>query len=131
MRKLTKREAIDLHKEMWNFIVKNSEEKDSDSLEFSDERADLKTKFIQIALSGEKVLNDCFACEYANQQLQKYYKKNPSEFDVDGNYCKYCPIDWCRFCTKKNRDQLLPNPKAGAKKMIKNGNAQPITIQIK
>ncbi|MFR2774759.1 MAG: hypothetical protein ACLTBR_02895 [Anaerostipes sp.] len=73
MEKLTREEAIELHRKMWNWIADETE----------------KTgRFIQkddYFLATHNIpAHFCYCCEYAIQQ-------NNGEFI---GRCKYCPLDW-------------------------------------
>ena len=78
--KLTKKEAVELHRELWHRIAEREKEDTVYALkeEIIDEM--LKEK----GLEDEYVINDCFCCEYAHQQ----------NGDKEGCVCIYCPIDW-------------------------------------
>lgn len=81
MRELSKKEAILLHREMWNSIALKEQ-----APILKSQRKMLEEIFITNK-GYTDVLDSCFLCEYARQQLnEKYVSKS--------NYCKYCPVDW-------------------------------------
>lgn len=90
---LTKKQAIEEHRKMWNWIadaIKNKEDwsvvescYDWDSLIM-----DLKRHYL-LNYEGQKykdIRAACFCCEYAdNVRNNTYY---------DNNFCRYCPVIW-------------------------------------
>ena len=100
IKNLTKEQAIEWHKKMWNFILEN-ENKKSEELRLNIKyRRELKEKFLkENGFCIDDVKNECFLCQYAYQQL-----KNKRNFDnsKEINYCKYCPVNWCHECKNKN-----------------------------
>lgn len=72
--KLTREEALKLHRQMWTDM----------QMELGDrpgliERAEYKAKWCKEHFPTDKIVCDCFLCEYAKQ------------FEDD---CDYCPIKW-------------------------------------
>lgn len=77
-RKLTREEAIDLHKEMWTDM--QAELGDEPSYL---ERVTFKKKWVEDHFPNEHVNSNCFLCEYAQS--------------IDGDpytRCRACPIAW-------------------------------------
>lgn len=100
IKNLTKEQAIEWHKKMWNFILENENKKSEDLRLNIKYRRELKEKFLkENGFCIDDVKNECFLCQYAYQQL-----KNKRNFDnsKEINYCKYCPINWCHECKKKD-----------------------------
>ena len=82
MKDLTKERALELHRQMWT----DMQEKLGDNPN-RDARWVYKENWINEHFPDERVLNDCFLCEYcANHQFS-----NRDDFDYD--FCK-CPIRW-------------------------------------
>lgn len=78
MKKLTREEAIELHKKMWNWIA--------DETERTGEFVGKSNYFEAMGIPYDDRPNyDCDCCEYAIQQ------NNGEEF---AEYCKYCPLNW-------------------------------------
>lgn len=78
-RELTREEAIELHRKMWQDM----------QAELGDEpnwceRLDFKRKWVEEHFPNEHVTSNCFLCEYAI---------NVSE-DRGDNRCDSCPIAW-------------------------------------
>ena len=78
--KLTKKEAVELHRELWRRIAQR--EKEDTDYAVKEEVFDEMMK--ERGLEDEDVINYCFCCEYAYQQ----------KGDEEGSTCVYCPIDW-------------------------------------
>ena len=91
IKNLTKEQAIEWHKKMWNFILE-IENKESEDLRLNIKyRRELKEKFLkENGFCIDDVKNECFLCQYSYQQL-----KNKRNFDnsKEINYCKYCPVN--------------------------------------
>jgi len=76
--KLTREEAIKLHKLMW--------------LDMQDKFGDNPSRWMREAFKedwckehiGSEIENNCFLCEYTSQKTGRH----------DGSNCEYCPIDW-------------------------------------
>ncbi len=90
---LTKEQAIQEHRKMWNWIAKNCNRKTSLSIR------QLKAMYIKKFNTGS-LTNNCFCCEYAGPQVT-----NSAE-----HMCDYCPILWgserkknisCFYCEYK------------------------------
>lgn len=80
--KLTREEALELHRQMWSDMQEALGDNPS-----RDARWVYKSDWIEKHFSNEDVLNDCFLCEYcANHQ---FYMRD----DFDYDFCK-CPIKW-------------------------------------
>ena len=74
---LTREQAINLHREMWNWIA-DEEEKCTITT-----RWELKVKFCEDHFPEEKILNWCFLCEYSS-----LFSHNV------GPDCIMCPAIW-------------------------------------
>lgn len=81
MKELTKPEAVKSHREMWHWIA--------------DETLKRKRKVYKIDYFremeipfGEIPINECYCCEYNNQQFEKF------GVDIDEAPCNFCPVDW-------------------------------------
>ena len=100
IKNLTKEQAIEWHKKMWNFILENENEK-SENLRLNIKyRRELKETFLkENGFCIDDIKNECFLCQYSYQQLI-------NERNIDNskeiNYCKYCSLDWCHKCKKKD-----------------------------
>lgn len=104
IKNLTKEQAIEWHKKMWNFILENENKKSEDLRLNIKYRRELKEKFLkENGFCINDVKNECFLCQYAYQQL-----KNKRNFDnsKEINYCKYCPVNWCYECKKKDCEYI-------------------------
>lgn len=90
---LTKKQAIEEHRKMWNWIadaIKNKEDclavvsrYNWDSL-----IAKLKYRYL-LNYKGQKykdIYTHCFCCEYADNV------RNNTYYDI--NFCRYCPVMW-------------------------------------
>lgn len=82
MRKLTREEAVSLHRQMWNEIANLLHEGKHYTVVMEYKRQALYRLGISDALH-EKPLNHCFCCEYSNQ--------NGKVGDVG---CPLCPLHW-------------------------------------
>lgn len=83
---LTKQQAIEEHRKMWNWIAEHGWEvyKNNPNIMYL---SDIKSCYISKIYGLENNIfptNDCFCCEYAIEQ---------SGGDLY-NKCKRCPIDW-------------------------------------
>lgn len=85
--KLTKEEALRLHRAMWLDMQKKFGENPSPI-----ERLDYKGEWCEEHFPNEYIFNDCFCCEY-NEQFD-----NPLFA-----YCSHCPIAWP---TKRDDNEL-------------------------
>ena len=100
IKNLTKEQAIEWHKKMWNFILENENKKSEDLRLNIKYRRELKEKFLkENGFCIDDVKNECFLCQYSYQQLKN---KRDYENSKEINYCKYCPINWCHECKKKD-----------------------------
>lgn len=70
--KLTKEQAVEEHRKMWNWIAEETEKR----------RAVItKEDYLREFYPDEEIKNVCFCCQYACQL-------------ADLVLCDYCPIDW-------------------------------------
>lgn len=74
--KLTREEALALHRQMWTDMQEALGDNPS-----KDARWEYKAEWIEEHFPNEEVLNDCFLCEYSRRD------------DFDYDYCN-CPIKW-------------------------------------
>lgn len=81
-RKLTREEAIRLHREMWT----NMQAELGDDPDVGD-RIYFKKKWVREHFPDEHIRSNCFLCEYANQLAG--IKGLETIF-----WCDYCPIKW-------------------------------------
>ena len=100
IKNLTKEQAIEWHKKMWNFILE-IENKEGENLRINIKtRRELKETFLkENGFYIDDVKNECFLCQYSYQQLINARNIDNSK---EINYCKYCPLDWCHECKKKD-----------------------------
>lgn len=83
MKKLSKEEAIRLHREMWEWIAEQEALNDI-CINYSN-RVDLKIEWLQDhGFVPDTIMNECFLCEYAYQQSNVDRRK----------LCRYCPLIW-------------------------------------
>lgn len=84
--KMTKQEAIELHRELWNRIARLEKPEHFKKFKIAEE------------ISKERNViypnNGCFCCEYAARQ---------GDFS---KVCRYCPIDWGSRVGCAGRDSL-------------------------
>lgn len=80
--KLTREEAIKLHKQMW----KDMQDKLGDDPRYST-RLEFKEKWVREHLPGEHIQSNCFLCEYA-KRLEE------SKRSIAICKCDFCPIAW-------------------------------------
>ena len=73
--KLTREEALKLHRQMWTDMQKELGDKPS-----HEDRSVFKVKWCDMHFPNEKIDCHCFLCEY----VHKYYCDD----------CDYCPIKW-------------------------------------
>lgn len=76
---LSKQEAIEFHRELWNRIAKLEKPEHYKKFEIAKEIAEER--------GMKRPLNGCFCCEYANQQ-------DPTGLIGFLGICNHCPIDW-------------------------------------
>ena len=70
---LTREQAIEEHRKMWNWIA--------DQHENGELSADLKAKYIEVFFPGESILHHCFCCEYSRLSDNLFS-------------CDSCPFNW-------------------------------------
>ena len=90
MEKLSREEAIRLHREMWNWIADENEKgNDVDKWLFLIKEGFIESKDLEVILESDEYKIDCycFCCEYAKQKADE----NGEEYDYR---CKYCPLEW-------------------------------------
>lgn len=84
MNNLTKEQAIELHRKMWNDMneagVRNS---------FL-AKSDFKYHWIKEHFD-EEIFHDCFLCQYAKQEYIRELQNNPN---MTKRICDFCPLDW-------------------------------------
>lgn len=92
---LTKEQAVQEHRKMWNWIADQYENK-TELLNKTKCVDDLKRCYIDAAFPDETIEYNCFCCEY--------------DYQCDGiGVCKYCPLQWdsvynvC-MCVDKDRE---------------------------
>lgn len=88
---LTKEQAIKKHRNMWNWIADQYENR-TGLLNKTECVDDLKHCYINMVLPEETIDCDCFCCEYDRQF---------------GGVCERCQIEWdsifsCLMCADKN-----------------------------
>lgn len=100
MERLTKERAIELHRDMWNWIASELN-KNPDA-----EVHNLKNKYIKTNPDIHKyqeyndnedlVHNNCFCCEYAVQQANPRIFANDFDFwkEFNTDFCEHCPLIW-------------------------------------
>lgn len=76
---LTKQQAIELHRKLWNYIA--------DETERTKRCISKLTAMQQLGVNPDSVANCCFCCEYASQ------------FDWPLTICAGCPIEWPKLYT--------------------------------
>lgn len=80
IKNMTREQAISLHRQMWEWIAKEIEEKK--------EVQDIHYLKQQYQYDrGEHAFNDCYCCEYAEQ-------RNKAKAAPGNNECLYCPLEW-------------------------------------
>lgn len=90
---LTKKQAIEEHRKMWNWIadaIKNQEACSAvvSHYDWNSLIVYLKRNYLLI-YKGQKykdIRSHCFCCEYANNVRNNTY--------YDNNFCSYCPVIW-------------------------------------
>ena len=75
-KKLTLKEAVDLHYELWTWLAANPEKGKGDW-----------PRWEEIESEYGKILNQCFVCEFVEQEI------GDINFIIPFS-CKYCPLDW-------------------------------------
>lgn len=89
-KKLTRDEAIELHRKMWQDM--RAELGDNPSYH---ERVSFKEKWVKDHFPNERVNSNCFLCEYAESVVEDSFTR-----------CRSCPIAW-------NSSYLIPNCRPG------------------
>ena len=79
--KLTREQAIENHRKMWEWI----REKVGDEPGYK-ERITLKRDYVNGYFQGEYIFSHCFLCEYAKQERDRQTENKCS--------CEFCAIDW-------------------------------------
>ena len=74
--KLTKEEALRLHRQMWGDM-----QKEFGDTPIYDDREEFKEKWCKEHFPNVAISNDCFLCQYDDQFTFSHY-------------CDHCPIDW-------------------------------------
>ena len=94
MGKLSREDAICLHRKMWNWIADENEKgNDVEKTDFIFLEAD---EFVDDYWGNIEIDCYCFCCEYAKQKADE----NGEEYDYR---CKYCPLEW----ENANKDLLF------------------------
>ena len=75
-KKLTLKEAVDLHHELWMWLHGNPEKGKSDW-----------PRWEEIIEGYGKIWNQCFVCEFVAQEIGDININIPFS-------CRYCPLDW-------------------------------------
>lgn len=103
MLKLSLKRAMELHKEMWEYIKSKGEEvvdlsnnfeleTDDPDIDYNIDEIDaLKDEFIFNKGIHETIKNRCFLCEYA-ANVRNYYFENTGNLSV--GLCTFCPVTW-------------------------------------
>lgn len=75
---LTKEEAVQEHRRMWNWIAEQYEHGNMEAVSY------LKARYLEQYEHGKwsHIDHDCFCCEYDSKNR------------VNENNCSYCPIQW-------------------------------------
>lgn len=88
---LSKEEAINEHRKMWNWIAdKAKEKKDITKLDYIKDELGIGINYLCDKDEEIKLKGNCFLCEYAYERSREEIKKGKEEEP----YCKYCPLDW-------------------------------------
>ncbi|MFR2774827.1 MAG: hypothetical protein ACLTBR_03240 [Anaerostipes sp.] len=82
MEKLTREQAVSLHRKMWNWIADETERTRTIINKYE------YFKAMGITYSYDIPDYACYCCEYAIQQNNEEYE----------NRCKCCPLDWGSDC---------------------------------
>lgn len=103
-KRLTREEAIELHRELWHRLAEEGSIYDVDTLyklTYSLNLDYFDTKHRHIKEMGFKdIMCDCFLCDYALSEL----KDTGSNTKIDR--CKYCPLRWPnKTCIASNYDE--------------------------
>jgi len=85
--KLTKEQAIEEHRKMWNWIADNVENMQVTKVDY------IKKYYMKVIRRIRvNIERDCFCCEYAKQQSP-----------LQENICDYCPLD----CNSKENNHII------------------------
>ena len=85
--KLTREEALRLHRQMWTDMQKELGETGSgEETTTSRARNEFKRKWCESYFPGTPILENCILCEYAKQERIKH--------GYHDHRCYYCPINW-------------------------------------
>lgn len=84
--KLSKKEAIKLHRKMWTDMQERLGNKTSEH------RALFKDHWCHEHFPNINIKHNCLLCQYAIQTALKQLDENDDGWDL--NYCQFCPIDW-------------------------------------
>lgn len=84
--KLTKQQAIEEHKKMWNWIADNIH-----LLIDNKQKSICELENLYCEINNIVLIHNCFCCEYSMQQLEYPYSYF---FVFDENRCEKCPILW-------------------------------------
>ena len=100
MERLTKERAIELHRDMWNWIASELN-KNPDAKVCNLKNKYIKTnpnihKYQEYNYNEDLVYNNCFCCEYALQQANPRMFANDFDFwkEFDTDFCEHCPLRW-------------------------------------
>lgn len=94
IKNLTKEQALQLHKEMWLEMAKCKDVTVSGINDLrnyhllkveQNNRYWFKSNYMN--KNNLDILNHCFLCEYAYQEMERN--------DWIDDYCKFCPVNWC------------------------------------
>lgn len=84
--KLTKEQAIEKHRKMWNWIADQYRQGIQESVRT------LKHRYIlDSEEEADTITNDCYCCEYS-------IRKSGSDRVHDGGMCMNCPVFWGTEC---------------------------------
>ena len=100
MERLTKERAIELHRDMWNWIASELN-KNPDAEVHNLKNQYIKTnsdihKYQEYNDNEDLVHNNCFCCEYAVQQANPRIFANDFDFwkEFNTDFCEHCPLIW-------------------------------------
>lgn len=92
IKNLTKEQALQLHKEMWLEMAKCKDVTVSGINDLRNYHSHIEQReryWFKLNYMGKNnlnILNHCFLCEYAHQEMER-------NGCID-NYCKFCPVNW-------------------------------------
>lgn len=88
--KLTREQAIKLHREMWHAMQEELGDIVPEEYYGRNPRSVFKEKWCAKNFPNIDIKQNCLLCEYAVQQL-----RGDDRYEYDGDkYCQHCPIDW-------------------------------------